>query len=275
MNFIELYNCVLRFAFPVLACMLLWRCGRSLLQGHQDSELWAWLVLPSGERLPVTHWENLIGRHKSCDIPMDYPTVSRNHAVLTRYDDGSWTIGDVASKGGIQVNGQDVNIKAIDHGDVISLGGVSCTFLTATEEEKPPRVRVGREIFPAVTLLYLTMFQLLGLVLFLLQTTGDDAISMVIGFGGLLLAQWGVYGAFRVAGRTGFEVETLAFFLTTMGFLVIASSAPKELPKQLISLGLGMTAFFLVGWSLRNLVRAKRIRYLAAVAGLGLLAFFL
>ena len=99
---------VTRFLFPLLTLWILIRCARSLLGGRAQPETWALLALPGGVTIPVTHWENMIGRKKTCDVVIDFPTVSRAHAVLTRYDDGSWSIRDIGSKGGVSVNGQDV-----------------------------------------------------------------------------------------------------------------------------------------------------------------------
>lgn len=277
LDFVELYNAILRFAFPALALLILTRCGKSLLGFQKEPELWAWLVLPSGDRMAVTHWENLIGRHKSCDLRLEYPTISRSHGVLTRYDDGSWTISDVGSKGGVAVNGKDVSLKAVNYGDVISLGGVNCTLvkLSAQEEaeQAATRTRAGRLYSPAMTLLFVTLFQVLTVLQFLFRTDADGIALLFTGFGGLMLIQWVVFFLLRIMGRTGFEVETMAFFLTTMGMGVIASSAPSELEKQLISIAIGVVLFLIVGWSLRNLERAKKIRYVAAIGGIALLAF--
>ena len=41
--------------------------------------------------------------------------------------------------------------------------------------------------------------------------------------------------------------------------------------KQLIAMDLGLAVFLAVGWALRDLERAKKIRYLAAAAGVGFL----
>ena len=95
----------LRYVFPLLALVILIRCGRSLLMFRREPEVWAWLAGPTGDRIPVMHWESLIGRGKGCDVTLEYPTISRTHAVLTRYDDGSWTIMDAGSTGGVFVNG--------------------------------------------------------------------------------------------------------------------------------------------------------------------------
>ncbi|MFI3313302.1 MAG: FtsW/RodA/SpoVE family cell cycle protein [Eubacteriales bacterium] len=277
LDFVELYNAILRFAFPALAMVVLWRCGKSLLGFQKEPELWAWLVLPSGDRMAVTHWENLIGRHKSCDLRLEYPTISRNHAVLTRYDDGSWTVSDVGSKGGVEVNGKDVSLKAVEYGDVISLGGVACTLVKLSkseeQEQATTRTRAGRMFSPAMTLLYVTLFEILTSLQFLLTAEADNIPTLLMAFGGLMALQWVLFWSLRAMGRTGFEVETLAFFLTNMGLAVVASSAPSELEKQLISIALGVVLFLLVGWSLRNLERAKKVRYIAAVGSILLLAF--
>lgn len=275
MDFTLLYGAVLRYVFPILAVIVLGRCAKSLLTFRREAEIWAWLSLPTGDRLPVTHWESLIGRGKNCDISVDYPTVSRTHAVLTRYDDGSWSIGDVGSKGGVEVGGRPVPFCAISYGDVISLGGVDLHLLPVTEEEQSrqtsTRTRPGRNIKPSVTLFYLTLFQLLT-ALQLLLAVDPEAVSQVsIAFGGLAVLEWALFWSMRAFRRTGYEVETIAFFLTTLGLAVIASSAPSELVKQLISAVMGLAAYLCIGWSLRDLERAKRVRYLASALGIGLL----
>ena len=271
--FADVYAAVLRFVFPVLAILLLGRCAKSLLTFRREPELWAYLALPSGDRLPVTHWENYVGRGRSCDLLLEYPTISRLHAVLTRYDDGSWTIADVGSRGGVEVNGKRVDICALAYGDTISLGGVHCTLvpLTPTEEaaQAATRTRAGRQIRPGLTMFYLTLFQILTALQLML--TVEAPMPVGITFAVVMVLQWGLYAAMRAGGRTGYEVEILAFFLSTLGLAVVASSAPGELYKQLFSMGLGLIAFLVIGWSLRDLERAKKVRYVAAAAGVGLL----
>ena len=45
----------------------------------------AWLVMPDGNQLPLTHWENILGRAKGCDIVVDSPDrfahARRPHAL--------------------------------------------------------------------------------------------------------------------------------------------------------------------------------------------------
>ena len=124
----DITNAVLRYLLPVLAVVILGRCAKSLLLFDREPEVWAWLSGPNDSRLAITHWETLLGRAKSCDVVLEYPTISRSHAVLTRYDDGSWTISDIGSKGGILVNGKPVSMEVVDFGDKISLGGLNFSW---------------------------------------------------------------------------------------------------------------------------------------------------
>lgn len=274
-SFAALYGSVLRYLFPVLALILLGRCAKSLLTFRREAEIWGWLVLPSGDHLPVTHWESLIGRGKNCDIAVDYPTVSRSHAVLTRYDDGSWSIADVGSKGGIEVDGKPVSFCSLEYGDAVSLGGVTFHLLPASAGEQArmasARTKAGRNVKPAATLFYLTLFQLLTALRLLLGAVPEAVPQLILAFGGLTVLEWVLFWTMRAFRRTGYEVETIAFFLTTLGFAVIASSDPSELKKQLICVVLGIVCFLALGWSLRDLARAKKVRYLASAAGICLL----
>lgn len=270
----DILNAFLRYLFPVLALIILGRCARSLLLFHKEPEIWAWLAAPNGDRLPVTHWETLLGRAKNCDVVLDYPTISRSHAVLTRYDDGSWTISDVGSKGGIQVNGQTTSMDVVSFGDKISLGGVEFTLVPITKEQEviqaSVRTRAGDVIRPAFTLILLSLFQILAALNLALHDT-EAASTITTGFAVLMAMEWVYFIFMRILRRTGFEVETIAFFLCTLGLAVIASDTPAEMTKQLFCIGAGLVVFLFLCWSLRDLERAKKFRYLAAVGGIGLL----
>ncbi len=169
------FTFVIRFLLPVLAFVVLFRLVKSLLREKTDSETWGYLSLPNGARIQLNHWENIIGRSKSSDVLMDYPTMSRTHAALIRDNQGRWQIFDLGSKGGIKVNGKHVEGSAgVKNGDLISLGGVELVLIamTTTEEraQADSRVRPGKVIRPAATLFFLTEFQiLLGLQLCIAQ----------------------------------------------------------------------------------------------------------
>lgn len=270
----DISNGLLRYVLPILAVVVLGRCAKSLLLFHKEPEVWAWLSGPNQTRLAITHWETLLGRAKSCDVVLEYPTISRSHAVLTRYDDGSWTISDIGSKGGILVNGKPVSMEVVEFGDRISLGGVEFQLVPITKKQEviqaSVRTRAGGSVSAGLTLVWLTVFQLLTAF----QLSMEDPSSVIFpGFLALMAMQWGLFLLLRLMKRTGYEVETVAFFLTTLGLAVIASDAPEEMVKQLICVGAGLLVYLMICWALRDLERAKKMRYLAAAGSLALLAF--
>ena len=216
----------------------------------------------------------MIGRHKRSDIVLDFPTVSRHHAVLTRYDDGSWTVQDTEFKGGVLVNGKSITMRALAPDDVISVGGVEMTLQPISRKQEKRlaqlRSRSSGIIDSLANLMLLTVFQVLTCICFLL-TGGEQMMDVVTGFGGILVCQWLLLTFYLSIRRTSFEVETIAFFLSTMGMAVIATVCPGEATKQLIAMGIGLVGFLVVGWSLRDLERAKIFRWIAAVAGIAFL----
>ena len=270
---------ILRYLAPAVALFLMARCIMPLLTFRKEPEIWAWLNMPDGSQIPITHWENVIGRSKSCDVNIDFPTVSRNHAVLTRYDDGSWTISDAGSKGGVMVNGKKVQICAVHSRSRISVGGVEMQLQPISEKQEARqaqlRTKAANGWDTVANLLLLTILQVLMTLGFLLSGTEKALVPILQGFGGIILCQWVLFLFYVAIHRASFEVETLAFFLCTMGMAAIATVKPAEAVKQLMAMGLGVVLFLIIGWSLRDLERAKKFRYLAAVAGVGFLVITL
>ena len=266
---------VSRYLVPALGAWLLLHCARPLISFRREPEIWAWLKFTDGTQVAVTHWENVIGRAKSSDITVALSTVSRNHAVLTRYDDGSWTITDASSKTGTWVNGERVDIRAIGEGDVISIGGVDMELqpITKRQEQLQSQLRTGGSSgwSGLLGLLILTLLQAVMLTGFLLNGPEEEFGAYFLGFGAVAVCQWGLFFFYLAIRRRSFEVETLAFFLCTLGAAALATVKPGELGKQCAAMVLGVLMFLLIGWSLRDLERAKRFRYLAVLAGVGFL----
>ena len=271
----DAYIGLLRYAMPVLAGFLLLRCILPLLTFRREPEIWAWLELADGTQIPITHWENVIGRSKSSDVTINFPTVSRNHAVLTRYDDGSWTITDAGSKDGVRVNNRLVQICALKEKDKISIGGVEMKLQPITEKQEKRQAQLRTKAASGwdsvANLLMLTIFQCLMVLGFLLTGKEANFIPILQGFGGIIACQWLLLIFYAIIKRSSFEVETIAFFLCTMGMAAISAVKPGEAVKQLMALGIGVLVFLIIGWSLRDLERAKRFRYLAVAAGVGFL----
>ena len=271
----NVYIGLLRYVAPLLVAILLLRCCKPLLTFRREPEIWAWLMFEDGKKVPITHWENIIGRNKHSDIVIDFPTVSRNHGVLTRYDDGSWTITDTDSASGILVNGEKVSICALQPDDVIDVGGIEMMLLPISRKQEQRlaelRTKGSTFLYSFSNVFLLTLFQALCAIGFLFAVDLEEAQSVMLGFGGIAAAQWVLlifYGCIR---RTSFEVETIAFFLCTMGMCAICAVVPDETRKQLIAMGMGIALFLVLGWILRDLERAKKIRYLAGAAGIGFL----
>ena len=273
--FASTYISVLRLAVPVIGLLLLIRCAIPLLTFRREPEIWAWLNMAGGRQVPITHWENVIGRSKSSDVTIDLSTVSRNHAVLTRYDDGSWTITDADSKDGTRVNGKAIQIRALQEKDTISIGGLEMHLQPITHQQEirqaQLRTKAGSALDSLGNVLLLTVLQAMMTLGFLATTKTEEYLPILMGFGGIIAAQWLLLIFYTMIHRSAFDVEALAFFLCTLGMAAIASVKPSETVKQLIAMGIGILLFLFLGWSLRDLQRAKRIRYLAVAAGVGFL----
>ena len=272
----QAFGAVWKYIAPVIALVILWRCARPLLGFRQEPAVWAWLQMNDGQQLPVTHWESILGSARSCDIILKFSTVSRSHAALTRYDDGSWSITDIGGKNAVYVNKKRVSAAALKYGDTISLGGVEMKLMPISKkeirEQNMERTRPVEQSLPSVTLLILTLFQFFtGLCLWMVCKPAF-ASQVFSSFFLLMVIQWGLFFIIRITGRSGFEIETLAFFLCTLGLSVIASDAPGELQKQLLCVVGGVVIYLIIALSLRTLTAAKRFRYIAAIAGIGLLA---
>lgn len=275
----DVFVAVARYIVPALAAWLLLHCARPLLSFRREPEIWAWLKFTDGSQVAVTHWENVIGRSKSSDITVALSTVSRNHAVLTRYDDGSWTITDASSKTGTWVNGERVNICALHPGDTISIGGVDMELspITKRQEQLQSQLRTkGSSGWSGLLgLVLLTLLQGIMLMGFLLTGAQEEYPAYVLGFSAVAICQWALFLFYAMIRRSSFEVETIAFFLCTLGIAAIATVKPGEVLKQSAAMALGVMMFLLIGWSLRDLERAKRFRYLAVLAGVGFLVITL
>ena len=273
--FASTYISVLRLAVPVIGLLLLIRCAIPLLTFRREPEIWAWLNMAGGRQVPITHWENVIGRSKSSDVTIDLSTVSRNHAVLTRYDDGSWTITDAGSKDGTRVNGKSVQIRALQEKDTISIGGLEMHLQPITHQQEirqaQLRTKAGSALDSLGNVLLLTVLQCMMTLGFLATTKTEEYLPILMGFGGIIATQWLLLIFYTMIRRSAFDVEALAFFLCTLGMAAIASVKPSETVKQLIAMGIGILVFLFLGWSLRDLQRAKRIRYLGVAAGVGFL----
>lgn len=275
----EWFSAVVRFVFPVLAVLILLRAVRSLLQVPHTPETWAQLSLPNGAPILLTHWENIIGRGKAADVFLNYPSISRQHAALTRGEDERWTVHDLGSRGGTLVNGKRVEGAAsVKLGDTITLGGVPLIFLPQTVAEREAQEERRRAERPATiwpSFLWLTLFQVLTCLQLIVAEGAKATVAIPFAFLGLTALMWIYFAALRASHCVGFEMETIAFFLSTLSLAVTASSAQGSLYKQFFAVLLGLLLFLVLGIFLRDLGRTQKIRWLMAAGAIGLLGITL
>jgi hypothetical protein len=69
-----------------------------------------------GSVLDVAKDRFVIGRGAHCDLVIDSPKVSREHAVFARAGDG-WWIEDLGSSNGTWFRGEKLERRKIEHGD--------------------------------------------------------------------------------------------------------------------------------------------------------------
>jgi hypothetical protein len=81
----------------------------------------------SGGVLPLTDHVTTIGRSSDCEIVLADPNVSRKHAEIRHIGEG-YSLIDLGSTNGTEVNGQRVAETALMNGDVISVGQTKLTF---------------------------------------------------------------------------------------------------------------------------------------------------
>jgi pSer/pThr/pTyr-binding forkhead associated (FHA) protein len=86
------------------------------------------VTTPSGMRaIPLDRMPLTIGRESNTDIALDDPRVSRQHARLSYRRQQIW-LTDLRSSNGTFINGQPIQERALQPGDVLSFGGVEATF---------------------------------------------------------------------------------------------------------------------------------------------------
>lgn len=86
------------------------------------------LVPPPHQTVTLVGPETVLGRDLTCDHVLNYPMVSRRHACLHRWADGT-VLEDLDSTNGTFINGQRIKGKVLVRtGDVISLGSFSFTL---------------------------------------------------------------------------------------------------------------------------------------------------
>jgi FhaA, N-terminal domain/FHA domain len=90
--------------------------------GHDAAHL-----IVNGERHPLDRRAVMIGRSQDCDIQIADPNISRRHAEV-RQEEDSYSIVDLGSTNGLEVNGKRVRHARLEDGDTIVIGSTEVVF---------------------------------------------------------------------------------------------------------------------------------------------------
>ncbi len=267
----EIYTLVVRWVLPVLAAVIAVRCFAVLLSNRKYQRVWGYLGVAGNNRIPLTHWENSIGRSKISDIVINLPFISRSHAVLSYSDDdGGWTIADLGSKGGVAVNGERIpSLQKLAEGDRISLAGAELTLLPSEGSVEPDApVRFSSE----KTFLLILIFQTLSAVQLFLSADNPPPLTVLPSYLIFFAAEIVFYLGFFLGSKRYLEWILLACFLCGLDLFLVGSAAPYAINKQLISIIIGMLIFTGIQLVIRNLSWARKLRYILAAGALALIA---
>ena len=271
---------VFRWVFVVLAAYILLISIVSLLSTRATPEIWGYYMVEGGGNFPITHWENVIGRSKTADIRIPLTTVSNNHALLIRKDEEEWVFRDLGSANGSTINGYRLDPEKrylVGAGDEVGMGGVVSTVTPPSIEEARNNNymrRLDKEpVAPWKILIAITFFQLMTIVQLVLgmgsEITAGALLSIVL----LSVLMWAYVMFFKSTGSKGFEMEMIAFFMSTINLAVTASSDPDIVVKEFIAIVLGVSLMVFMCVVLRDLERTKKIK--PVLIGLGVAAMLI
>lgn len=262
------------YLLAVLAVWILLRCARSLLTRRSLPEAAGALELSGKEIRELRGRECLVGRASSSDVMLDDPSVQKLHAMLSRGDDGIWVLRDL-SRGASFVGSRAVEGEALlKNGDRLRFGTVGAKLNTGYRGKKEPE-KAGHTVRGSATLLLLTLFEFCLLIEHIRSAAEEYRPGILTAFCILAALGWGLYLFERRGGDRGFEPESVALLLTSVGFSVAASSRPETMLRQSALFAAGLVLYVLLGLWLRDEERAMKFRWAAGGLGLMLLGLTL
>ncbi len=117
------------YSLPVLGLAVLILCFAALIRRKRPPLGNTKLInTVNGDIYELVSREASVGRHKNNDIVLNYPAVSRTHAVIVCSKNG-WYITGIRSDSEVYVNGNPIEKKAfLKTGDKITLGNITLIF---------------------------------------------------------------------------------------------------------------------------------------------------
>ena len=279
--YIALY--VLRIIVPLLALLIVVKCYRSVKIGRRpEAPVMMLQEVASHVRFPVLYWENSLGRSRSCDISLPDATMSRDHAVLMRREQG-WFVIDTNSKAGTAVNGKKLTPgerAPVYPGDTISMGHSVLKLMQASDSDvKKRRFFNGegkRAPSPFRLFLLMLMVHLFMAVQCCFAPIEEGKTFSTVPLI-LLGALWVIDITFylfsmRGLGRVSFEVETVALLFSGIGLFLLAGDSMDVALTQLVAMTGGIIIFCILIWFMGDLDRVTKWRLPLALCAVGLLA---
>jgi len=91
---------------------------------------YAYLVVQDEKatRYPITNTTWRIGRTRDNELTLQDKSVSRKHAEIHRYSNGTFIIFDVDSLNGVYVNDEKITKKKLEEGDILEIGDIIMRF---------------------------------------------------------------------------------------------------------------------------------------------------
>jgi hypothetical protein len=94
-----------------------------------ETEIPTFALLYEGRRCPLGDKTIAIGRSRDCEIHVADPNVSRRHAEVRPDGSGAYTLIDLGSTNGTELNGKRVSHVSLSEGDTIAIGQIELTFV--------------------------------------------------------------------------------------------------------------------------------------------------
>ena len=144
------------------------------------------------------------------------------------------------------------------------MGGVHCTVAPSSVEESRNNEKMRRldkePVAPWKILVAITLFQMLTIVQLIIGMGEDLTAGPVICIVLLCIVMWTYVTIFKAMGSRGFEMEMIAFFMTTINLAVTSSWNPANTTKQFVSMMIGLALMIFMCLYMRDLDRTRRLK---------------
>ncbi len=246
---------LVRIIMPFWSIFILSQCFTSMRKHNRKQRPLIMLFNTlTRDSVPILYWENSIGRSKNSDVILADPTVSRDHAVLYRRDEG-WFISDTGSKSGVYLNGKRIDKPSVVMpDDTISIGATQLVLSTYQAEKDVKQSwffdkKNGHRTLRSGTLLFFVSLFHFVMSAQLVFSGESLNFSYFVPCIAVVLISWVFYAVSNlIFKRTNFEIETIALFLSGCGIIFISSVNMKFILTQVVSLVLGICFFCFILW---------------------------